>query len=166
MIAVIHTSYGPITLELVGGRCEQTVSNFVRYVNDGFYSGMLFHRVIDHFIVQGGGFERGMIQRATRPPIRNESAEGLSNRRGTIAMARLPDDPDSATAQFFINMDDNVSLDHGYSDDQDRGYCAFGRVVEGMRYVDRINKLGTRSDGVHSDVPIEEVVIERVALAH
>ena len=166
MKSVIHTTYGPITLELLSGRCELTVANFTRYVNDGFYDGTMFHRVIDGFIVQGGGFERGLIQKATRPPIANESAEGLSNDRGTVAMARLPDEPASATAQFFINMHDNISLNHQYAGDQDWGYCAFARVVDGMRFADRISKIGTRAVDGYRDVPVEEIVIERVELLH
>ena len=166
MNATIHTSYGPITIELVSGRCELTVGNFARYVNDGFYDATLFHRVLDGYIVQGGGFERGLIQKATRAPIRNESADGLSNKRGTIAMARLPDESDSATSQFFINMHDNLSLDYRYSGYADQGYCAFGTVIEGMRFIDRINRMGTRTVGDHCDVPTEEIIIERMEMIH
>jgi peptidyl-prolyl cis-trans isomerase B (cyclophilin B) len=166
MNAIIYTSYGPITIELVSGRCELTLMNFVRYIHDGFYDDTLFHRVVDSYLVQGGGFERGFIQKATRAPIRNESADGLSNKRGTIAMARLPDESDSATSQFFFNMQDNPSLDYHYSGNNDLGYCAFGRVIEGMRFIDRINCTGTRTIGDHRDVPTEEIVIERMELVH
>lgn len=151
---------------LLTATCELTTENFIRYINDGFYDGTLFHRVIDNFIVQGGGFERGLTQKATRPPIRNESATGLHNKRGTIAMARLPDDPDSATSQFFINMNDNLSLDYHYSSGEDWGYCAFGKVTEGMRVVDRINCVGTRTIEKHSDVPTEDIIIQRIEPVH
>lgn len=166
MIIVIHTSYGPITAELASDRCALTVRNFVRYVTDSFYNDTLIHRVVDSYIVQGGGFERGLIQKTTRPPIRNESAEGLSNMRGTIAMARLPHDSDSATSQFFVNLDDNTSLDYHFASDDDLGYCAFGRIREGMRVFDRINGFATRTVGEHRDVPTEEIVIDRMELIH
>lgn len=165
MITHIHTSYGLIIIELVSDRCELTVKNFVRYVNDGFFDGTLIHRVIDHFVVQGGGFERGLIQKTTRPPIRNESADGLSNTRGTIAMARLPDEPDSATSQFFINIQDNVPLNYRYLSAKDAGYCAFGNVTQGLRILDRISGIGTRTVGKHKDVPTEEIVIERMEIS-
>jgi len=166
MITRIYTSYGPITIELVTGACELTVGNFVRYVNDGFYDGTLFHRTVNNFIVQGGGFERGLIQKATRSPIRNESDGSQINKRGTFAMARLHGEPDSATSQFFINMNDNQSLNYHYSSSEDWGYCVFGKVTDGMRVVDRINGIGTRTIGKHSDVPIEEIIIERMELVH
>ena len=166
MITLIHTSYGPITIELAPGRLDLTIGNFVRYVKDGFYNGTLIHRVIDTYIVQGGGFERGLIQKTTRPPILNESAVGLSNKRGTIAMARLPDESDSATSQFFINMDDNTSLDYHYTSDKDLGYCAFGRIKDGIPVFDRINGLSTRTVGVHQYVPTQEIVIDRMELIH
>ena len=158
----LTVGYGPITLELYPDRTPLTVANFLEYVDDGFYENTLFHRVIDNFIIQGGGFEPGMIQKTTRPPIKNESASGLRNERGTVAMARLPDDPNSATAQFFINTRDNDILDYVSDTAIGAGYCAFGRVVEGMEIVERIEGVATTSKGDHQDVPLKEIVIERV----
>lgn len=159
----IDTSYGRITLRLERERLPVTVTNFLGYVDDGFYDNTLFHRVIDNFIIQGGGFEPGLIQKITRAPIANESSAGLSNKRGTIAMARLPDDPDSATAQFFINTRDNDILDHSSTTTRARaGYCAFGEVVDGMEVVERIEGVSTTTVGEHRDVPAREIVIERI----
>jgi len=160
----IDTSYGLITVELVSGSLELTVRNFVEYVEDGFYNNTLIHRVIDNFIIQGGGFEQGFIQKTTKPPIRNESTKGLQNKRGTIAMARLPNEPDSATAQFFINTRDNDVLDYKEDASTNQGYCAFGRVTEGMEIVERIEGVGTTIKGDHKDVPSNEIVIERMEL--
>ena len=158
----IRTTYGLIRIELYPDRAPVTVDNFLEYVSDGFYNNTLFHRVIDNFIIQGGGFEPGLIQKTTRPPIASESASGLRNERGTIAMARLPDDPDSATAQFFINTRDNEVLDYLGDSPMGKGYCAFGRVIDGMEVVERIEGVATASIGDHQDVPLKEIVIEHV----
>jgi peptidyl-prolyl cis-trans isomerase B (cyclophilin B) len=158
----IYTSYGPITVELESGILELTVGNFVNYVEEGFYNNTLIHRVIDNFLIQGGGFEREFIRKTTRPPIRNESADGLQNKRGTIAMARLPEEPDSATSQFFINARDNDELDYRAGDPAIPGYCAFGRVIDGMQIIDNIAEVGTTTTGDHKDVPVREIVIERM----
>lgn len=160
----IYTSYGPITVELESDALELTVQNFVRYVEDGFYDNSLIHRVIDSFLIQGGGFEPEFIQKTTRPPIRNESANGLKNKRGTIAMARLAEEPDSATSQFFINIKDNNVLDYQPGDPANPGYCAFGWVIEGMQVIDHIEDVGTTTFGDHKDVPIKEIVINKMEL--
>lgn len=157
----IHTSYGDVVAELASNKTPATVSNFLKYVDEGFYTNTLVHRVIDNFIIQGGGFEPGMIQKTTHTPIRNESAGGLPNKRGTIAMARLPDDANSATSQFFINTRDNDVLDYRGDKDQP-GYCGFGWVSEGMEVVERIEGVGTGPFGEHYDVPLHEVVILKI----
>lgn len=154
----LHTSHGVITLELDADKAPKTVANFIQYVLDGFYDGTVFHRVIDGFMIQGGGFEPGMKQKPTREPVENEAKNGLRNERGSIAMARTSA-PHSATAQFFINIADNGFLDHPGQDGW--GYCVFGRVVEGMDVVDNIRNVKTGRSGFHQDVPVEDVVIER-----
>lgn len=159
----IETSYGRIIVELESEKLPLTVGNFMQYVNEGFYQNTLFHRVIDNFIIQGGGFEPGLIQKTTRIPIQNESSRGLHNKRGTIAMARVPEDPHSATSQFFINTRDNDMLDHN-AEDNNPGYCAFGRVIDGMEVVERIEGVGTETVGEHHDVPMKEIIIEKVEL--
>lgn len=160
----LHTNHGTITIELDEKRAPETAKNFVAYVESGHYANTLFHRVIDGFMIQGGGFEPGMRQKPTRAPIKNEadvaSKAGLRNERYTIAMARTSD-PHSATAQFFINVSDNAFLDHTAPTGQGWGYCAFGRVVEGKDVVDRIKGVKTGRSGGHQDVPAEDVVIER-----
>lgn len=153
-------------MELESDTLELTVQNFVRYVEDGFYDNTLIHRVIDNFIIQGGGFEPEFIQKTTRPPIKNESVKGLRNKRGTIAMARLAEDSDSATSQFFINIKDNEVLDYGSGGPANPGYCAFGRVIEGMQVVDHIEDVGTTTFGDHKNVPIKEIVINKMELIH
>jgi peptidyl-prolyl cis-trans isomerase B (cyclophilin B) len=151
----METSLGSIKIELDGDRAPITVANFLSYVDDHFYDGTVFHRVMPDFMIQGGGFEPGLKQKKTRAPIRNESGNGLSNTRGSIAMARLPD-PDSATAQFFINVQDNaVHLDRGR-------YCVFGRVTEGMDVVDKIKDVRTSRRMQHENVPVDDVVITSV----
>ncbi len=160
----IYTSYGPITVELLSDILQLTVRNFTDYVKEGFYNNTLIHRVIDNFLIQGGGFEPEFIQKTTKPPIRNESAEGLQNKRGTIAMARLPEESDSATSQFFINTRDNDVLDYRTGDNASPGYCAFGRVIEGMEIIERIEGVGTATIGDHKNVPIREIVIDRMEL--
>lgn len=159
----LETTYGSIVLSLDAEKAPQTVENFVQYVRDGFYDGTLFHRVIDGFMVQGGGFAAGMQQKRTRAPIANEADNGLRNQRGTIAMARTPD-PHSATAQFFINVADNAFLDFKAKSEAGWGYCVFGRVTEGMDVVDRIKGVATTSRAGHRDVPAEDVTIDRASV--
>ena len=152
---LIETSQGTIKAELDGDKAPITVANFLSYVDDKFYDGTVFHRVIPDFMIQGGGFEPGMKQKKTKAAIKNESPNGLSNKRGTIAMARLPD-PDSATAQFFINVEDNArGLDS-------QRYCVFGKVVDGLDVVDKIKAVETGTRGIHRDVPVKDVVIESI----
>lgn len=158
----LETNKGTIVVELEADKAPETVKNFLRYVDEGFYAGTVFHRVIEGFMVQGGGFAHDMSKKPTHEPIRNEAGNGLKNLRGTLAMART-DQPHSATAQFFINLVDNSFLDFRDSTRAGWGYCVFGRVVEGMDVVDQIGKLPTtaRPDGMR-DVPIEPPVITRV----
>ena len=164
MKATIETSKGTITLELNDEKAPATVANFVEYAKSGFYDGTIFHRVIDGFMVQGGGFTRDMDQKETREPIRIESMNGLRNTRGTIAMARTMD-PDSATSQFFINLVDNGFLDFTAPTVQGYGYAVFGVVTDGMDVVDAIAKVRTGAVGPHRDVPLEAVVIRKVLVA-
>lgn len=159
----LETTHGAIVLSLDAEKAPRTVENFVQYVRDGFYDDTLFHRVIDGFMVQGGGFAAGMQQKRTRAPIPNEADNGLRNQRGAIAMARTPD-PHSATAQFFINVADNAFLDFKAKTDAGWGYCVFGRVTEGMDVVDRIKGVATTSRAGHRDVPAEDVVIVRASV--
>jgi peptidyl-prolyl cis-trans isomerase B (cyclophilin B) len=162
MSVILHTNHGAIALELDAGKAPVTVENFLAYVAAGHYDNTIFHRVIDGFMIQGGGFEPGMKQKPTREPIRSEADNGLKNTRGAIAMART-NDPHSATAQFFINVVDNDFLDFRASNDpQGWGYCVFGRVVEGLDVVDKIRQLDTGDKGFHQNVPREDVIIERV----
>ena len=156
----LSTNLGTFTLDLDAERAPETVKNFLQYVQDGHYNNTVFHRVIDGFMIQGGGFEPGMRQKSTRAPIANEANNGLKNERGTIAMARTGD-PHSATAQFFINVADNGFLNHTAPTPQGWGYCVFGRVTEGMDVVEKIKGVRTGSSGMHKDVPVEDVVIER-----
>lgn len=152
----LETSYGPVVIELEPDLAPLTVENFLRYVKEGHYAGTLFHRVIPGFMIQGGGMLEDMSEKPTRAPIPNEApatfAAGLKNLRGTVAMART-DDPNSATAQFFINTADNASLDHRSPNAEGMGYCVFGRVVEGMEAVDRIEKVRTGWRKGHQNVP-------------
>ena len=161
------TSMGSFALELYADKAPKTVANFIQYVNSGFYNGTIFHRVIDGFMIQGGGFEPGMREKTTRPPIENEAGlalkAGLKNELGTVAMARTPN-PHSASAQFFINVKDNGFLDYRDSSPQGYGYAVFGRVVEGMDTVMRIAKVPTATTGQHGNVPQKPVVIESVKL--
>lgn len=164
MAVKLHTNHGVITLELDAEKAPETVKNFIAYVEAGHYDNTLFHRVIDGFMIQGGGFEPGMNQKGTNAPVKNEADNGLKNERGTIAMARTQD-PHSATAQFFINVADNDFLNFRAPSAQGWGYCVFGRVTEGMDVVDAIKNVQTRSSGFHQDVPAENVVIERAEVA-
>ena len=156
----LHTNHGTIALELDADKAPATVANFLQYVSDGHYANTVFHRVIDGFMVQGGGFEPGMKQKAARKPVKNEADNGLKNAAYTIAMARTSD-PHSATAQFFINVSDNKALNFTAATQQGWGYCVFGRVVEGMDVVDKIRKVKTGGRGMHQDVPVEDVLIVR-----
>jgi len=159
----MHTNHGDITLELDAEKAPVTVENFMQYVRDGFYDGTIFHRVINGFMIQGGGMESGMKEKETREPIKNEADNGLSNVNGSIAMART-NDPNSATAQFFINVKDNAFLNHSSPTPQGWGYCVFGQVTEGMDVVEKIKKVATSSSGMHQDVPVEDVIIESVEI--
>ena len=154
----LKTSAGPIVLELYPEKAPKSVANFLEYVKAGFYDGLIFHRVIDGFMIQGGGMNPRMEEKATRAPIENEARNGLRNDAGTIAMARTQD-PHSATAQFFINLENNRALNYPAPDGA--GYAVFGKVSEGMDVVDAIRKVKTGSSGFHQDVPKEDVIIER-----
>jgi peptidyl-prolyl cis-trans isomerase B (cyclophilin B) len=154
----LHTNQGIITIQLDAEKAPITTQNFIDYVNAGFYSNVVFHRVIPNFMIQGGGFEPGMKQKAVNAPIKNEAANGLKNEQYTLAMARTGD-PHSATAQFFINTKNNSFLDYPGQDGW--GYCVFGKVVEGKEVVDAINKVKTGSSGFHQDVPKEDVIITK-----
>ena len=156
----LHTTLGTITIELDTDKAPATVANFLQYVTDGHFTNTVFHRVIDGFMIQGGGFEPGMKQKPTRSPIRNEADNALRNENYTIAMARTSD-PHSATAQFFINVADNAFLNHTEATPQGWGYCVFGRVTAGTDVVDRIKAVKTSTRGMHQDVPTEDVIIER-----
>ncbi|APR04886.1 peptidylprolyl isomerase [Thauera chlorobenzoica] len=164
MAVKLHTNHGVITLELDADKAPVTVANFLAYVEAGHYDNTIFHRVIDGFMIQGGGFEPGMNQKPTKEQIKNEADNGLKNDRGTIAMARTQD-PHSATAQFFINVADNAFLNHRSPDPQGWGYCVFGRVSDGLDVIDSIRKVKTGSSGFHQDVPKEDVIIERAEVA-
>ncbi len=155
----LKTSLGSIVLELYPDKAPKTVANFIQYVNDGFYSDTIFHRVIDGFMIQGGGFTQDFDQKETRTPIENEAANGLQNKIGTIAMARTGD-PHSASAQFFINVADNDFLNHTAPTPEGWGYTVFGKVVEGMDVVEKIRQVATERRGPFEGVPITPVVIE------
>ena len=156
----LHTNHGTITVELFADKAPLTVANFLTYVKAGHYENTVFHRVIDGFMVQGGGFAPGMKQKPTRAPVKNEADNGLKNTVGTLAMARTQD-PHSASAQFFINVADNDFLDFRAPTTQEWGYCVFGKVVDGMDVVDKIKSVKTGSKGFHQDVPADDVLIER-----
>lgn len=160
---LMETSKGDIKLELYPERAPETVKNFVQYATDGFYNGTIFHRVIDGFMIQGGGFTADMEQKETMSPIKNEAGNGLSNKTGTIAMARTSV-INSATAQFFINVKDNDFLDHRDTTAQGFGYCVFGKVVDGMDVVTSIEEVKTKAKPPHHDVPAEPVIIEKVTI--
>jgi peptidyl-prolyl cis-trans isomerase B (cyclophilin B) len=156
----LHTSMGVIDIELDEKSAPETTKNFLEYVKSGHFANTVFHRVIDGFMIQGGGFEPGMKQKPTGTPIRNEATNGLKNERYTVAMART-NDPHSASAQFFINVADNDFLNHTGQNPQGWGYCVFGKVVNGKEVVDNIKAVKTGKSGFHSDVPVSDVVIER-----
>ena len=163
MKAIIETSKGSITLELNEAKAPETVRNFVEYAKSGHYDGTIFHRVIDGFMIQGGGFTKEMQQKETKSPIRNEAGNGLKNDRGTIAMARTMV-VDSATSQFFINHRDNAFLNHTSDDMRGYGYAVFGKVTKGMDVVDKIAEVKTGNVGYFADVPVEPVVIKKVTV--
>lgn len=159
----LSTNYGDITIELNVDKAPITVANFLKYVEDGFYDGLIFHRVIDDFMIQGGGFDANMKLKSTSAPIKNEADNGLSNDCYTIAMARTSV-PDSASSQFFINVADNAFLNHTAPTSSGWGYCVFGRVVVGMDVVDKIKSVKTTSRAGHQDVPVEAVVIQQATI--
>jgi peptidyl-prolyl cis-trans isomerase B (cyclophilin B) len=162
-VILFETTLGNITIELFETDAPETAANFKQYVEDGFYDRTIFHRVIDGFMIQGGGFEPGMIQKDTRDPISNEASNGLSNNRGTIAMARTMD-PHSATAQFFINVTDNDFLNFRSETPDGFGYCVFGRVFDGLDVVDAIKAVETTHRAGHSDVPRDDVIINQASI--
>ena len=162
-MVTLTTSLGAIELQLDASNAPDTVSNFITYVEDGHYDGILFHRVIPDFMIQGGGMRAGLVEKPTRAPIQNEADNGLKNLRGTIVMARTQD-PHSATAQFFINLKDNSFLDHTEKTPAGWGYAVFGQVISGMDVVDRIASVETGSVGYHENVPIDDVIIEHARL--
>lgn len=157
-MVLLETSSGDILLELFEDKAPKTVSNFLNYVDGGFYVNTIFHRVIPGFMIQGGGLGVRMNEKSAQAPVANEADNGLKNDRGTIAMARTTD-PHSATAQFFINLADNGFLNHSEPTPSGWGYCVFGQVVEGMDAVDKIAKIKTKSDGMYDDVPVDIVLI-------
>jgi peptidyl-prolyl cis-trans isomerase B (cyclophilin B) len=157
----LHTNFGTITLELETEKAPDTVANFLQYAKDGHYTNTIFHRVIDGFMIQGGGFEPGMKQKPGRAPVKNEADNQLKNDTYTVAMARTPD-PHSATAQFFINIADNGFLNFTAPTAEGWGYCVFGHVTEGTEVVDKIRKVKTDARGMHQDVPVYDVLIEKV----
>lgn len=159
----LETSKGDIYIELDHEKAPKTAANFKQYVKDGFYDGTIFHRVISNFMVQGGGFEPGMKTKKTRDPIPNEADNGLENKKGTLAMARTSD-PNSASAQFFINVADNGFLDHSAKTSEGWGYAVFGKIAGGMDVVDKIKSVETTSDGMHQDVPAEDVLIIKASI--
>ena len=159
----IQTNYGTLILELFADKAPKTVANFLTYAKAGFYDGTLFHRVIDNFMIQGGGFTPGMMLKSTRPPIENEASNGVRNTRGTVAMARTSE-PNSATSQFFINVGDNNFLNYSAPTPQGWGYCVFGRVVDGMHVLDEIKGVPTGSKLGSKDVPLSDVIIEKVQI--
>ena len=160
---MMTTTVGPMTIELDADSAPKTVENFLSYVAGGFYDGTIFHRVIDNFMIQGGGFTADMEQKSTQAPIENEANNGLKNQRGTIAMARTQD-PHSATAQFFINVQDNDFLNHTGENMQGWGYAVFGKVTDGEDVLDKIRGVQTGSQAGHQDVPVEPIIIESIAI--
>lgn len=160
----VQTSLGKIVLELNSEKAPKTVQNFVQYAKDGFYNGTIFHRVMEGFMIQGGGFDKDMTPKPTNAPIANEATNGLKNLRGTIAMARR-NDPHSASSQFFINHQDNTMLDYsGPQSGQSWGYAVFGKVTQGMDVVDKIAKVPTGNHGMHQNVPLTPVLIQSVKI--
>src|SRR5690554_6032415 len=159
----LHTNHGVITLQLFADKAPETVANFIQYVKDGQYDNTIFHRVISNFMIQGGGFDADMNQKDTRAPIKNEADNGISNKKGTVAMARTMD-PHSASSQFFINVQDNDFLDHTAPTTQGWGYAVFAEVTSGMDVVEAIKGVATTSKNGHQDVPREAVIIEKAEI--
>ncbi len=162
-MVTLETNYGDITITLLKDKAPKTVDNFLQYVKEGFYDNTIFHRVIDGFMIQGGGFTADMEQKPTNDPIENEANNGVSNTRGTLAMART-NDPHSATTQFFINVKDNDFLNFSSESMNGWGYCVFAEVTDGMDVVDEIRKVRTGNSGFHQDVPVEPVIIEKATI--
>lgn len=160
----LHTNFGDISVNLLEDKAPETCANFLQYCKDGFYDNTLFHRVIDGFMIQGGGMTSGLKEKNTRAPIKNEANNGLSNKVGTLAMARTME-PHSASSQFFINVNDNTFLDFRSESLDGWGYCVFAEVADGMDVVNKIKGVDTGSMGMHQDVPLEEVVITGVTIA-
>ncbi len=162
-MVIIRTTFGDIKLELDAEKAPKTVANFLKYAGEGFYDGTIFHRVIDNFMIQGGGFESDMSQKQSGEPVENEADNGLKNDHGTIAMARTTD-PHSATAQFFINVKDNDFLNHSGKNMQGWGYTVFGKLTDGNDVLDKIRAVSTTSRGGHQDVPADDIIIESVTI--
>jgi len=160
---LLKTNFGDIKIELNHEKAPRTAANFEKYVKEGYYDGVIFHRIIDNFMIQGGGFEPGMVNKETEMPIENEADNGLKNTVGTLAMARTMD-PHSASAQFFINVSDNEFLNHTSKSTQGWGYAVFGEVIEGMDVVNRIKAVKTTTRMGHQDVPVEDVIIEKAEI--
>ncbi|MCZ5106358.1 peptidylprolyl isomerase B [Proteus mirabilis] len=163
-MVTFHTNYGDIVIKTFADKAPATVENFLDYCKEGFYDNTIFHRVINGFMIQGGGFEPGMKQKETKAPVINEANNGLANNRGTLAMART-NDPHSATAQFFINVADNDFLNFRAENANGWGYCVFAEVVEGMDVVDKIKAVSTGRSGFHQDVPREDIIINSVTVS-
>ncbi|HEK2033476.1 TPA: peptidylprolyl isomerase B [Proteus mirabilis] len=163
-MVTFHTNYGDIVIKTFADKAPATVENFLDYCKEGFYDNTIFHRVINGFMIQGGGFEPGMKQKETKASVRNEANNGLANNRGTLAMART-NDPHSATAQFFINVADNDFLNFRAENANGWGYCVFAEVVEGMDVVDKIKAVSTGRSGFHQDVPREDIIINSVTVS-
>jgi cyclophilin family peptidyl-prolyl cis-trans isomerase len=162
-VVLMETSMGSIKIELFKEEAPISVKNFMDYVNENFYDGTIFHRVVPNFVIQGGGFTEDMTKKATHPPIKNEAGNGISNTRGTVAMARTPY-INSATSQFFVNLKDNIALDHKDESSENYGYCVFGRVIDGMNVVDSISRVPRERRGQHNDVPVKPVIIKSVRI--
>jgi peptidyl-prolyl cis-trans isomerase B (cyclophilin B) len=163
-MVTLHTTFGDIKIQLNTEKAPETCANFLQYCRDGFYNDTIFHRVIDGFMIQGGGMSSGMVEKETRETIKNEASNGLSNKIGTLAMARTME-PHSASSQFFINVNDNKFLDFKSATPDGWGYCVFAEVVEGMDVVNKIKAVSTGNSGyVHQDVPVEDVVINDVTI--
>lgn len=160
----MQTNHGTITIELDKEKAPETCANFEQYVKDGFYDGTIFHRVINGFMIQGGGMEPGMAEKETRTNIKNEAANGLKNDVGTLAMARTPD-PHSASSQFFINLKANDFLNFRNESGDGWGYCVFAKVTDGMDIVNAIKEVATGNSGGHADVPVDDVIIEKVTIS-
>ncbi|CDG87285.1 peptidylprolyl isomerase B [Xenorhabdus bovienii] len=163
-MVTFHTNFGDVVINTFADKAPVTVENFLNYCREGFYDNTIFHRVINGFMIQGGGFEPGMKQKTVKAPIQNEANNGLKNTRGTLAMART-NDPHSATAQFFINVVDNDFLNFRSERPDGWGYCVFAEVVEGMDVVEKIKGVSTGRSGMHQDVPNEDVIVERVTVS-